>query len=129
MLVSLLAAGWIHATTPGTAAVPLPSRFEAMADTLPYGNKFGIPFTRDEFKRGLLQVYTEPEAEEQVRELYDPDSQLIGVTIMDGTLLLLAALSPEVADRVEAYRPSIKPLVDRIRADPHAALRSLRREP
>ena len=100
-----------------------------MADTLPYGNRFGIPFTRDEFKRALLQVYTEREAEEQVRSLYDPDSELIGVTIMDGTLLLLATLSPEMADRVEAYRPRIKPLVDRIRADPQAALRSFRREP
>jgi hypothetical protein len=130
MLVWLLfAAGWITATVQRTSAVPVPSRVEAMADTLPYGNRFGIPFTQEEVKRALLQVYTEQEADEQVRRLYDPDPDVIGVTIMDGTLLLLATLSPEMADRVEAYRPKIKPLVDRIRADPQAALRSWRRGP
>lgn len=100
-----------------------------MADTLPYGNKFGIPFTRDEYKRALLQVYPEAEAEEQVRFVYAPDSELIGVTVMDGTLLLLAALSPETADRVVAYRPKLKELVDRVRADPQAAIRSWRTGP
>lgn len=127
MLVSLLIVWMQTTTTTRTATVPDTSRAEAMGDTLPYGNKFGIPFTRDEYKRALLLVFTEEEAEAQVRELYDPDSELIGVTVMDGTLYLLAALSPELADRVVAYRPSTKPLADRIRADPEAAIRSLRR--
>jgi hypothetical protein len=45
---------------------------------------------------------------------------------MDGDLLLLAALSEEIASRVVAYRPKLKDLVQRVRADPEAFLRSWR---
>jgi hypothetical protein len=126
MLIPIISV-WLHVTGPDFRVYPQPGA-DVMTDTLPFGNRFGFPFTRDEYRAALLQVYSQEEAEPQVRFIYEPDPETIGVTVMDGTLLLIAALSPELANRVVAYRPALKPLVERIRADPAEALRSWRHD-
>ena len=91
-----------------------------MADTVPYGNRFGFPFTREEFKRSLQFIAPEDEAEFQTRLLYEPDPKAMGMGIADLNLLLLAALSDEVAQRVIAYRPKLRDAVLRVRENPEA---------
>ena len=93
-----------------------------MADTLPFGNRFGLPFTREEFKRSLQPIMPEDEAEFQARVIYEPDPEAIGIGIADMNLLLLAALSDDVAQRVIAYRPRLRDAVLRIRENPKAFL-------
>lgn len=97
-----------------------------MSDSLPYGNRFGYPFTRDELKRALLQVHPEEEAESLVRLVYEPDQEAIGVTTTDVELLLLAALSPDVAARVVEYRPGLRQRAQVAQADPRAFVRLMR---
>ncbi len=88
---------------------------------------FRFPFTREEYVRAHLQVKPPMEAEALASGLFDQDpSEVIGVHVMDGDLLLLAALSEEIASRVVAYRPRLGDLVRRVRADPEACLRSWR---
>ena len=94
----------------------------AVADTLPFGNRFGLPFTREEFKRSLQPIMPEDEAEFQARVIYEPDPEAIGIGIADMNLLLLAALSDDVAQRVIAYRPKLRDAVLRIRENPKAFL-------
>jgi hypothetical protein len=127
MLIPIISL-WLHVTGPDLRVHPQPGT-DVMTDTLPYGNRFGFPFTRDEYRAALLQVYSPEEAEPQVRFIYEPDPETIGITVMDGTLLLIAALSPELADRVEAYRPGLKPLLDVLRVDPQGFIRSRRDTP
>lgn len=101
----------------------------SMSDTIPdWGNRFGFPFTRDEFIRAHLLVDSREVAEAMAYPIYSPEpGEFIGVSVMDGTLLLLAALSDAVAERVVAYRPGLKGEVERIRADPKRFIDSLRR--
>lgn len=89
-----------------------------MADTVPFGNRFGFPFTREEYKRALRQIFPEDDAEFQTRLIYEPDPEAIGIGIADFNLLLLAALSDAVAERVIAYRPRLRDAVLWVREDP-----------
>lgn len=113
---------------PAAGSLPLVST-TSMTDTLPYGNRFGFPFTQDEYRWAMRLLFPPDEAEVQVRAIYDPDPEAIGVAVMDGNLLLLAAHSAGVADRVVRYRPSLADKVKVIRADPQRAIDSLRRGP
>ncbi|HEX6750862.1 MAG TPA: hypothetical protein VF092_26480 [Longimicrobium sp.] len=100
-----------------------------MADTLPSGNRFSLPFTREEFKRSLQFMMTADEAEVRTRILYEPDREAIGIWIADLNLLLLAALSDDVAQRVIAYRPELRDAVLRVRENPEAFTAAFRRNP
>lgn len=94
-----------------------------MADTLPYGNRFGFPFTREELVRAQMQVMPREEAEAVARAVYDQDApEVIGVHVADGNLLLLALLSEDLAARVVAYRPALREMIERFRQDTEAAL-------
>ena len=97
----------------------------AMNDTMPFGNRFGFPFTRGEYKRALRQIRTEEEAKLRVRLLYEPDP----AAIADLDLLLLAALSEEIAARVIEYRPRLRDLLERVRDDPKAFIESIHLPP
>ena len=97
-----------------------------MSDTLPYGNRFGFPFTREELKRALLQTRSAEDAEFFVRMVYEPDEEVIGVTTTDVELLLLAAVSSDVAARVVEYKPRLRERVQVVQADPEAFVRVLR---
>jgi hypothetical protein len=97
-----------------------------LSDTLPYGNRFHVPFTREEMTRALLLTLPDSAAVSQiVDQIYSPDQETTGVAVTDGTLLVLAALSDDVARRVIAYRPSLTAAVEKIRADPEAFTASL----
>ena len=97
-----------------------------MTDSQPYGNRFGFPFTREELERALLQLHPADEAELFVRLIYEPDDEAIGVTTTDVELLLLAALSPDVAARVAEYKPALRERVRVVQADPRAFVRLMR---
>jgi hypothetical protein len=98
-----------------------------MAETLPQDSLAPLPFTREEYVRAHLQVRSASEAESLASGLFDTQApEVIGVHVMDGDLLLLAALSDEIASRVCTYRPSLDTLVRRVRADPEGFLKSWR---
>ena len=97
-----------------------------MSDPLPYGNRFGFPFTREEYKRALVQVRSEEDAEFFVRMIYEPDKEVTGITFGDLDLLLLASLSPGLATRVTEYAPRLRERVREVLADP-SFLRALRK--
>ncbi|HLL47184.1 MAG TPA: hypothetical protein VK399_10780 [Longimicrobiaceae bacterium] len=98
-----------------------------MAEMPPQEPRSQLPFTREEYVRAHLQVKSRKEAEALASGLFDQSPpEVIGVHVMDGDLLLLAALSEEIASRVVAYRPKLRELVQRVRADPEAFLRSWR---
>jgi hypothetical protein len=101
-----------------------PARSMEMAEA--QENPFHLPFTRDEYVRAQMQVRPRTDAETLATPLFDRDSGLIGVHVMDGDLLLVALLSPEHARRMIVYRPSIRPVVERLSQDPAAALESFR---
>ena len=83
-----------------------------MDESTLYGNRFHLPFTRDEVLRAESLTGRREHAELVVRMIYDePDEETTGVTIMDGSLLYLAYLSEDVARRVIEYRPSLRPEV------------------
>lgn len=93
------------------------------SDTLPYGNRSGVPFTRDEmFQAHRDAGWPERYAEDLVRAIYEPDPETQGISISDGSWLLLAALSREVAERAVASRPDLRVRVAEVRADPEAFL-------
>jgi hypothetical protein len=118
-------------TTP-TAALPITPVEQRkdgpaiVADTVPFGNRFGFPFTREEYKRALRQILPEDDAEFQTRLIYEPDPEAIGYGIADFNLLLLAALSDAVAQRVIAYRPELRDAVLWVREDPEGFVAGLR---
>jgi len=115
-------------TTP-LSALKKPLEVPAVVDTLPFGNRFGLPFTREEFKRSLRPIMADDEAEFHTRLIYEPDPEAIGIGIADLNLLLLAALSDDVARRVIAYRPELRDVVLRIRENPEAFVAGFRRRP
>jgi len=86
-----------------------------MRDTTPE-SAAGVPFTRDEYVRAQLQVRPREEAEALASRLFD-DPALIGATLMDGDLLLLALLGEDMAARVIALRPSLRTQVEVFRTD------------
>ena len=98
-----------------------------MSESLPYGNRFRVPFTRDEMLRAHTLLGDREHAELIVHAIYDPDEETTGVGIMDFSLLLLAYLSDDVARRVVAYRPSLRQEVEQVRSDPEGWLESIRR--
>jgi hypothetical protein len=104
------------------------STVEMMADTLPFGNRYGFPFTREEFVRAQLLIYTREEAEAAAAHIYDdaPERETMGVHVMDGTLLLIALLSDDLAARVIEYRPAVRETFDYVRANREAFLMELR---
>ena len=126
VLSACLACAVVLDATPATtlaSAFNVPMEVPAVVvDTLPFGNHFGLPFTREEYKRALRQKMPEAEAEFQSRAIYEPDAKTIGIAIGDANLLLLAALSDDVAQRVIAYRPQLRDLVLWIRENPEAFL-------
>ena len=127
MLNLLLVAGILHTAVSGElqATTTAYDGAHSVNDTIrDWGNKFGFPFTREEFVRAHAQVRPRSEAEMRARRIYDPGPELIGVTVMDGDLLLLALLSAEIAERVVAYRPQIRELVQLVRADPKRVIES-----
>ena len=69
-----------------------------VAGTLPYGNRFHLPFPRRE----------------------------TGLTLADLTLLL-ASLSDDAGRRTVEHRPALREEVERIRADPQAFVSNLRK--
>lgn len=95
-----------------------------MRDTTP-GSPVGVPFTRDEYVRAQLQVRPREEAEALASRLYD-DPALIGATLMDGDLLLLALLSEDIAARVAALRPSLRTQIEVFRTDREKVLEGWR---
>jgi hypothetical protein len=97
-----------------------------VADTVPFGNRFRFPFTREEYKRALRQIFSEDDAEFQTRVIYEPDPEIIGFGIADLNLLLLAALSDAVAQRVIAYRPELRDAVLWVREDPEGFVAGIR---
>ena len=97
-----------------------------VADTVPFGNRFGFPFTREEFKRSLRLILPEDKAEFRTRLIYEPDPEPIGIGMGDFNLLLLAALSDAVAQRVIAYRPELRDAVLWVREDPEGFVAGIR---
>lgn len=120
LLAALTAAAPARAGAQTSADVPQPHRTATMADTMPFGNRFGFPFSRDEYKRALRQILPEEKAEFLVRLIYEPDPEAIGVGVSDLDLMLLAALSDELGERVSAYRPKLRETVKWVRAHPAA---------
>jgi len=100
-----------------------------VGDTVPFGNRFGFPFTREEYKRALRQITEEEDAEVRTRLIYEPDPEAIGIGVSDTDLLLLAALSDSVAQRVVAYRPRLRDAVLRVRENPTAFITGFRGSP
>jgi len=116
-------------TTTALRSAPVEPRGRPVdvGDTVPFGNRFGFPFTREEYKRALRQITEEKEAEFRTRLIYEPDPEAIGIGLSDTDLLLLAALSDSVAQRVVAYRPRLRDAVLRVRENPTAFIAGFRR--
>lgn len=83
-------------------------------------------FTREEFRQAMGFLFEEDEAERMTRFVYEPDPDLLGMGVADGTLLALALLSDDAAEQVIAYRPEMEETVRQIRQDPVAVRASLR---
>lgn len=98
-----------------------------MTEMLPFGNRFGLPFTREDYNRALLQVRSEEDAEVFARIIFEPDEEVIGITFADLDLLLVAARSPDLAARIVEYAPRLRERVREVRSDPEAFVRSLRK--
>jgi hypothetical protein len=107
------------AATPGLRPEPVEDSV-VVGDTSSFGNRFQFPFTREEYRRSLRLIKPEAEAEFLTHVIYEPDPEAIGIWIADMNLLLLAALSDDVAQRVIAYRPGLKDAVLRVRENPQA---------
>lgn len=116
-------------TTLRSAPVEPGGRPASVGDTVPFGNRFGLPFTREEYKRALRQITEEEEAEFRTRLIYEPDPETIGIGVSDTDLFLLAALSDSVARRVVAYRPRLRDAVLRVRENPTAFIAGFRGSP
>jgi hypothetical protein len=128
-LACAIALDTIPETTLRSAPAELRGRATDVADTVPFGNRFGFPFTREEYKRALRQITEAEEAEFRTRLIYEPDPEAIGIGISNTDLLLLAALSDSVAERVVAYRPKLRDAVLRVRANPTAFIAGFRGSP
>lgn len=114
------------ATADRATAIP-PQTNARMDDATRYGNRFHLPFTRDEVLRAESLLGSREHARLIVRAIYDePDAETMGVTIMPLSLLLLATLSEDVARRVVEYRPALREEVEQVRADPDGWLARLR---
>ena len=97
-----------------------------MSDSLPYGNRFGLPFTREEYERALLQVRSEEDAEFFARIIFEPDEEASGIAFADADLLALAALTSDLAARIVEYKPRLRERVQVVQADPQAFVRLMR---
>ena len=116
-------------TTLRSAPVEPGGRPAFVGDTVPFGNRFGFPFAREEYKRALRQITGEEEAEFLTRLIYEPDPETIGIGVSDTDLLLLAAVSDSVAQRVVGYRPRLRDAVLRVRENPTAFIAGFRGSP
>lgn len=97
-----------------------------MSDSASMPEGVRVPFAREEYERALLLAMPQEEATMFVHLVFD-NPHPAGVNIMDGDLLLVAALSDDAAARVVKYRPRLAEQVRRIRADPEAFLADVRR--
>jgi hypothetical protein len=90
--------------------------------------RFGIPFSRAELVRAEVLGGSSPDdAVRSVSTLLETAESSLGVTIMDVTLLVLAAISEDVAARVIQYRPELHEQVQAVRRNPSRFLQGLRR--
>ena len=121
-MLTLLLGVALQSTSPLNTHVPVGL---SMRDTTPPGSPAGVPFTRDEYVRAQLQVRSREESESLAQRLFDAP-EVIGAHLMDGDLLLLAMLSEALAERVIAFRPSLRPQVERFRQNREQALKSWR---
>lgn len=78
-----------------------------MTDDRADPNPYRLPFTREQYVAAMSQVTTKRDAEERAARLFEPQSDLIGVTLMDGEYMLLAILSPEIALQIISTRPRL----------------------
>jgi hypothetical protein len=86
------------------------------------------PFTKTELLDGLAAVMP-PDAVEEFRiDLRDLPDEPGLMTISDGMLLILAALSSDYGERVIRARPELRDEVLAVRADPAAFLERARRQ-
>ena len=84
-----------------------------------------FPFTREEYTRALLQVMPPEEVSAIMNSAFAAET--IGINIADGDLLIIAALSDEMGERVLTYRPALREMVQRVRANPIVFLADVRR--
>jgi hypothetical protein len=85
-----------------------------------------FPFTRAEFLSAQLLVLSPEAAETATSRVYEPDPEVIGITVMDGTVVLLALVSDDLAERVIEYRPHLKGMVEAFTARRAEVLAQLR---
>lgn len=86
------------------------------------------PFTNEEvFRAGA--VFMSPEMLEGAKELFpgSPSDPFMG-HITTGILLILCTFSDELAARVIAFSPDLKPEVQRVLSDPESFIQSIRNE-
>lgn len=100
-----------------------------MSDTTPESNPKPFPFTRQELTDAFRLILADDVVEVMMEEAYGKGDVLRGgVQMMDGTYYLLAALSPELAARVVAYRPDLAEAVRRVRRDPQGYIEAMREQ-
>lgn len=86
-----------------------------------------LPFTRAELICAQMLARRQEEAERIADELLQ-ECGLLSTMAVDGHLLLLAALSDEIAERVIAFRPTLAEIVGMLRRDPEGFIRSITRK-
>jgi hypothetical protein len=85
-----------------------------------------LPFTREEMLQAQLLIRPAGEAERIVSLFYSQDPAEGARALPDGHLLLLAALSDELAARVIAHRPTLREIARLVRTDAEGFIDSLR---
>jgi len=86
------------------------------------------PFTNEEvFRAGA--IFMSPEMLEEAKAIFpgSPDDPFMG-HVTTRILLILCALSGELADRVTASYPNLKTEAQRVRSDPETFVQSIRNE-
>lgn len=81
-----------------------------------------LPFTRDEYLSVVSKVVTGQEAEQLAARMYEPHPDLIGITLMDGDYLLMAAVSADIADRLSSMWPRLSEAISWARANPDVVI-------
>ena len=97
-----------------------------MFDTTPDPNPYRLPFTREEYIYAQAQIRPREQAVRRAAMLFEPSPEVIGITLMDGELILVALVSDELAERMKRYRPAAAELIDRCRANRDEVLRQWR---
>lgn len=97
-----------------------------MSDTTPDPNPYRLPFTREEYVLAEAQIRPREQAERRAARLFDRSPDVIGISVMEGEIILVALVSDELAERMKRYRPSAAEIIDRCRADRDEVLRRWR---